>query len=173
MKAIKEVLAAELSEDEYDRLEDLTAGWQVTPFEYCPEFDGFQTSDQWEMDHLDLAESDLDLMFRACEILSSARHEVQAPVRKENSPETMTLDFAFTEGHELDDLAVGSKFLELLQSSPAYQVQAVEFPGGIKIQVSFDYRSEVEYDRSHSDIRLLLESARKLTRQNRFSGYRL
>lgn len=173
MKTIKDVLATRLSEADLSRLQELTGNWRVNPFEFCTDCEVFQTSDEWEYEHMDLSDDDLDLLFRACEILNEFRGEVLAPVRKENVLESMALDFTFFEGHEKDDLTVGEKFVDLLRQSPAYRVNSEEFPGGMRVQVIFNYRGELEYARQRDDILLLLDSARNIRHHRKFKGHRL
>ena len=50
VRSVREVLRERLSPADYQRLEELTQGWQEIPFEYYPDCNAFQTSDEWELE---------------------------------------------------------------------------------------------------------------------------
>ena len=173
MRSVREVLRERLSPADYQRLEELTQGWQEIPFEYYPDCNAFQTSDEWELSHSHLGEEDLQLLLRACEVLSQLGEAVDIPVYRDQAPEWFTQDFIFDDGNSRDSTVVGAKFIALLAKNPAYRVEAREFPGGLHVQVTFSYRSELEFSREHNNVRLLLESARNVVQRCFFGGYRL
>lgn len=156
MKELREFLAARLSDAELERLGFLTSNWTENPFEYYPESQTIETSDQWVLSHLDLSDEDVELLVRVCEMLQDALPNVLVPVHVDAAPQKMTRKFLFLTPDK-DDAA--ERFCRLLQDRPGYQVVTEQRGERMIVAVTFWFRSEWEYAQQMADIKMLFDMA--------------
>lgn len=159
MKEIKEFLEERLSDPELERMCQLTSNWTVNPFEYYPESKTVETSEEWTWSHAELCDDDVELLMRVCEMLSDAPPSVPIPVHVDVGPQKMTRRFTFQKGSKKLGLDVAKQFCLLLDDRPGYEVVIQQQGEKVIIEVSFWYRSELEYAQQAEDIKMLFEMA--------------
>ena len=179
----QEVLRRHLPAGEFQRLQALSQDWQSNPFAYDPETGRFEVAEQWadRAARQPLREEDLDLLFRACDVLTDHREELgplgpSVAARQGAPAETIELSYDFAAaplGRGVDDAQVAERFVRLLQGEGAFRVSEEQLGAVRRVRVRFEYRSDFEYQGKKSRLDWMLELARRLKEGRPFQGRRL
>ena len=177
------VLKRWLSAEEFQRLRTLSRGWQLNPFAYDGELGRFEVAEAWADPEVGPAvrEEDLDLLFRACDVLTDHLDELgplPEAVRsgRPAQAESVELHYDFAAapmGAGVDDASVAERFLQLLRGEQAFRVTEEDLGGVRRVRVRFDFRGDFEYQAKKSHLDWMLELARRLKEGRPFRGYRL
>lgn len=173
------VLRRYLSPDEFSRLRALSGEWRLNPFAFDGEVGRFEVAEGWMAEKADeeLSEEDLDVVLRACDVLSDHLDELgPVPDGVTGRPEAIGLHFDFVSGMlgpGVDDLAVAERFVGMLRGQENYRLHEEELGGIRRVWVHFDYRSDFEYQSKKSHLDWTLELARHLKEGRPFKGRRL
>lgn len=135
---------------------------------------------EWEYgDEDDRLEADLDVILKACDVLSDhlAELEVEAMPGRERADEAgaMTLTYEFSEGSgapAAGDLEVGRRFVRLLEGQDAFRLVEEDLGSVRRVRVEFRFRGEFDYQSKKSHLDWTLELARRLKEGRPFQGRR-
>lgn len=171
---VRRLLQQHLTEAEFQRLDELTAGFRPMPFVYDEELQAFHVRDEWLLDAFadpeTIAEETVELLLKAADILSE--HREQLDCRRLGEPpaeeEEAELAVAFAPAEMM-----AAAHLEELLDHTDYRYESRDTPAAYVITVRYRFRTEHEYNSRRGHIQWLIELARRLGGGRSFKGERL
>lgn len=169
------MLAGRLSSREVERLRELTGDWAVDPFTFNGERRAFEVSQEWLDGHLDDPEEDIDLVLKACQVLTDAAAAGEgvpaeagaAPVAGAEAGSFVLL-FRFDE-----EPGAAEVFRRLLWHEAAYRVALSGDRENPRVSVGFRFLGEEEFFRRRQHVYWLRELAGRLYRGRPYEGSRV